>query len=192
MDSAATKQMGIEDVGVLCGACGWWNDGLSDVCKDCDSRLIDERPLGAHAIGAWMEGQVGQRRNTLGISTAVNEMNVLHEWVVGFPVLPNVKDAGNPSISGTEGGAHHHDANSAKSRKSETWKVLLYVSLTIAAVVVVYAAIASVMFTAQSPSTPQDKQGEYAETIYPAMPVIAETLRELGLDVSDAEGLVTA
>jgi hypothetical protein len=186
MDSAATKQMSIGEVGVFCVVCGWWNDGLSDVCKDCSSRLIAERPLGGHAIGAWMEGQVGQR-DTLGIPMSVNEMNVLHEWVVGVPVLPNVKDAGNASVSGSDGGVHHHDTGAAKSRKSETWKVLLYVSLTIAAVVVIYAAIGFVLLTAPSPSTPQDRQGEYAETIYPSMLVIAGSVGELGVDVSDAD-----
>ncbi len=186
MDSAATKWMGIEEVGVFCGGCGWWNDGLSDVCKGCDSRLIDGRPLGPHAIGEWMERQVG-RRDTLGIPTAINEMKVLHEWVVGVPVLPNVNAAGNASISSADGKVHHHDTDAATSQRSETWKVLLYVSLTIAAVVAIYAAIGFGLFTAESPSTPQDKQGEYF-----AMLVIAEAPGEFDVDVSDADERTTA
>jgi hypothetical protein len=161
------------------------------VCKDCNSRLIGERPLGEHAIGVWMEGQVGQR-NTLGIPTAVNEMNVLHEWVVGVRVFPNVNDAGIPSTSDTDSGVHRNDTDAPKSRKSETWKVLLYVLLTVAAVVVIYAAIGFGMFTAQSPSIPQDKQGEYAKTTYPTMLVIAETPGEFGVDVSNVDGRPTA
>lgn len=191
MDSVATKQMGIEDVGVFCCVCGWWNNGLSDVCKDCDSRLIDERPLEPHAIGDWMERQVGQR-DILGIPTAASEANVLREWVVGVRFLPNIKDAGNASISGIDTRVHHHDTDAAKSRRSETWKVLLYVSLTVAAVVIIYAAIGFGLFTAQSPSTPQEKQGEYAETTYPSVLVMAEAPGDSGLDMWDTDGRSTA
>jgi hypothetical protein len=59
--------------------------------------------------------------------------------------------------------------------------------LTIAAVVVIYAAIGFGLFSAQSPSTPQEKQGDYAETIYPSILVIAEALGEFGVDVNDSD-----